>query len=145
MGFPTEFPANEVQRLYRTVTGKDPRNVRVFTEDLWLVTGFALHTVLPGENVAAVLNGKQQVKFNLAEGTKKLPKISDEQAVLLLGVLADARGAKKNVQATGLLDLVGGKLKDKALQLLLPWLVGQLKKVLSGVDLGKMLDSIIKV
>lgn len=144
MGFPTEFPAAEAKRLYQMLAGKTPRNARQFGHDLWLLTGFALDTVLPGEALAAVLDGKPKVQYALAGGAKKLPKISDAQAVELLGALAGNNKAKGAVKASGLLDLVGGKLRDQVLQLLLPWLVNQLKKFLTGIDLGKLLDGIIK-
>jgi len=139
VAYPTAVPSDEIKSLFDMLTGKVEADLNTALHSGWVVQGYLQGLIWPE-------GGESGPKAKVLSVTgEKVPKLTDEQAVMALGVLANKRTVKAQFQAQGLLGggVVGGRLKEEIAKMLLPVLLNWIKKWVNGGGLDKLIEKII--
>ena len=138
VAYPSAVPSDDIKNLFDMLTGKVDADLNTALHAGWNVQGYLQGLIWPTTQAAG-----PKAKVLTLEG-EKVPKLTDEQAVMALGVLAGKRSAKAQFQAQGLIgDLVGAKLKGDIAKMLLPVLIGWIKKWVNGGGLERLIEKVI--
>lgn len=138
VAYPSTVPSDELKTLFDMLTGKIDADLNTALHAGWNVQGYLQGLIWPPNKT---VGAKAQV---LTVSGEKVPKLTDEQAVMALGVLAGRRNAKAQFEAQGFIgDLIGAKLKSDIAKMLLPILIGWIKKWVNGGGLERIIDKVI--
>lgn len=128
--------------LFDMLTGKEPADLSEALHSGWLIQGFLMNSFVPAPSGEASIKG---LSNDLITG-RKVKKISEEQAVMILGTLAGRKQSKSDVQAQGFIgDLIGRKLREQLTKMLLPILLDWLKKWATGGGLADLIKRLIGI
>ena len=138
MDYPVTAPGTEMKMLFDMLTGKTEADLSDALHAGWVVQGYLQGLIWPEDQEFG-----PQVRITTADGGK-VPKLSDSEAVQVLGALAGKRGAQGEVKAQGLVgDFLGKKLKSELAKVLLPTLLSWLQKWAAGGGLESLIRKIL--
>lgn len=131
--YPTDVPMDELKELLAILMGQKPPTLKLAAHNGWVVQGY-LQGLLIGEASPDAVSTKD---------LKPEARLTDTQTMQALQVLAGSRSEKADLKAQGILgDLGGGALKTGLAKLILPILLGWIKKWITGGGLEDLIGKI---
>lgn len=140
--YPTEFPQESAKLLYDMLTGRKTAELSAALHAGWEIQGFAQGLAFPVNEPVGAKSLLRDRRTN-----KKVKRVKDDEALVILGALANKRPDKSH--AIAVYGTVNGKafrgqaLRDQLLRLFLPVLVRWMEKWVEGGGLQRLIDRIV--